>query len=244
MWFFPWWHHWKTTIDKFSIFPKTFPRDRNTKERWTYLSWFTARPEISSRLTGKKIKDLEKGNGIVEKLEAQYGFLSVEKLLQSAKVVVLPEHQYMFYSSNSLWKKMTKPYATGFPKCVTRTSTTVWVLSWLCPLRWVVLGFHPHHNQHSPPFWHQLLARVTLSQRFSLKHSKMFRLQNLLRNGWVWRMKTKVLSMELRKIGHNLYTSKPPKIWFVEWMTNVRKFSTLIKASSGLNGWTSFLART
>ena len=30
--------------------------------------------------------------------------------------------------------------------------------------------------------------------------------------------------MELRKIGHNLSTSKPPKIRFLEWMTNVRKF--------------------
>ena len=31
---------------------------------------------------------------------------------------------------------------------------------------------------------------------------------------------------------------------FLEWMTNVRKFSTLIKASSSLNGSMSFFART
>ena len=35
---------------------------------------------------------------------------------------------------------MTKPYATGFPKCVTWTSTILRVLCWLCPLRWVFLG--------------------------------------------------------------------------------------------------------
>ena len=72
----------------------------------------------------------------------------------------------------------------------------------------------------------------------------MFHLQKRLRNSWVWRMNRKVLSMEPRKLGHNLSSSKPPKIWFLEWMTNVRKFSTLIKLKSGLNGWTSFLVRT
>ena len=43
----------------------------------------------------KKINELERVNGIVEKLDAHYVFY-VEKLLQSAKVVVLPENQYMF----------------------------------------------------------------------------------------------------------------------------------------------------
>ena len=57
-----------------------------------------------------------------------------------------------------------------------------------------------------------------------------FRLQKRLRNGWVGRMNRKVLSMKDRKIGHNLSTSKPPKTWFQEWMTNVRKFLPLIKA--------------
>ena len=47
---------------------------------------------------------------------------------------------------------MTKPYATGFPKSVTRTSTIFRVLSWLCPLKWVVLGCLPHHYLHFPHF--------------------------------------------------------------------------------------------
>ena len=46
----------------------------------------------------------------------------------------------------------------------------------------------------------------------------------------------KVLSMELRKAGHNLSTPKPPTLLFLEWMTNVRNFLILIKANSGLNG--------
>ena len=68
------------------------------------------------------------------------------------------------------------------------------------------------------------MVLVTFSLRFSRKHSKIIRLQKRLSNGWIWRMNRKVLSMELRKIGHNLSTSKPPKIWFLDWMTNVRKF--------------------
>ena len=51
---FPSDHHWKTSIDTFSIFPKTLPRDQNTKEKWTYHSWFTARPEYTRRLIGKE----------------------------------------------------------------------------------------------------------------------------------------------------------------------------------------------
>ena len=133
------------------------------------------------------------------------------------------------------WKSMTKPYATGFPKCVVWTSTLFRVLSG----QMTGVGVSSASLLTLPPFWLRLLGRVTLSRRFSRKHSKMFHLQKRLRNGWVWRMNKKVLSMEL-----NLSSSKPPKIWFLEWMTNVRKFSTLIKANSGLNGWTSFLVRT
>ena len=142
------------------------------------------------------------------------------------------------------WRNMTKPCATGFPKCVTWTSTIFRVLSWLCLLRWVILGFHPHHYYHFPCF---LASAFDASDFLTTIFSEIFEdvsLQKRLRSGWVWRMNRKVLSMELRKTRHNLSTSKPPKIWFLEWMTNVRNFLTLIKANSGLNGWTSFLART
>ena len=44
----------------------------------------------------KKIIELEKMNGVFEKPDAPYGFFNVEKLLQSAKVVVLLENHYMF----------------------------------------------------------------------------------------------------------------------------------------------------
>ena len=47
---------------------------------------------------------MEDVNGIVEKQDSHYGFFYVEKLLQSAKVVVLPENQYMIQSSSSLGK--------------------------------------------------------------------------------------------------------------------------------------------
>ena len=45
---FPWWYHWKTTIDYCSIFPKAAP-DQNIKERWFFHCWFTARHEIAGR---------------------------------------------------------------------------------------------------------------------------------------------------------------------------------------------------
>ena len=52
-------------------------------------------PKSQADLLEKKINELGNVNGIVEKLDAHYGFF-VENLLQSAKVVVLPENQYMF----------------------------------------------------------------------------------------------------------------------------------------------------
>ena len=60
-------------------------------------------PKSQADFLKKKIIELEKSDGIVEKLDAHYGFY-VEKLLQSARVVVLPENQYMFQSSSSLGK--------------------------------------------------------------------------------------------------------------------------------------------
>ena len=57
----------------------------------------TLGPKSQADFLEKEINELGKGNGIVEKLDAHYSFY-VEKLHQSAKVVVLPENQCMFYS--------------------------------------------------------------------------------------------------------------------------------------------------
>ena len=53
-------------------------------------------PKSQADLLEKKNNELEKGKGIVEKLDAHYGFFHVEKLLQFVKIVALPENQYMF----------------------------------------------------------------------------------------------------------------------------------------------------
>ena len=92
----------------------------------------------------KKINELEKSSGIVEELDAHCGFLfwKIASVCQSCCTPWEPVHVLII---QLVWKNMTKPYATGFPKCVTWTSTIFRGLSWLCPLRWVVLGFHPHH---------------------------------------------------------------------------------------------------
>ena len=60
-----------------------------------------------------------------------------------------PVHVLIIHFS---WKNMTKPYAPGFSKCVTWTWTIFRGLGWLCPLRWAVLGFHPHKLLALPAF--------------------------------------------------------------------------------------------
>ena len=65
----------------------------------------------------KKIKELENINGIVEKLDAHYGFFYVEILLQFAKLLYFLRTIDVLIIQFS-WRNMTKPCATGFPKCV------------------------------------------------------------------------------------------------------------------------------
>ena len=68
--FYTWWHYWTTMIDNFSNVPTVLTWDQNTIERWTYYSEFTARFKISGWQIRKKIKELEKGIGIVENFDA------------------------------------------------------------------------------------------------------------------------------------------------------------------------------
>ena len=85
-------------IDNFSIFPKTLPRDQNSREEKDELIILDSPlgPKSHADLLEKKTNELEKVNRIDEKLDAHFCFFYVEKLLQFAKVVVLPENQYMF----------------------------------------------------------------------------------------------------------------------------------------------------
>ena len=104
----------KTPIDNFSIFLKTLPRDQNTEERGTYQSWYTARPEITSRLVRKKINEMEKVNGISEKLDAHFGFFVLKNCFSLPKL--------LYFLRTSTWfnnPALLEKYATGFPKCLT-----------------------------------------------------------------------------------------------------------------------------
>ena len=66
-------------------------------------------PKSQAGLLEKKANELEKVNGIVEKLDAHYGFFMLKNCFS------LPTLLYFQLS----WRNMTKPCATDFPKCVT-----------------------------------------------------------------------------------------------------------------------------
>ena len=78
-----------------SFFPKTCPAIKTPKKDEIIILGSPLGPNSQADLLEKKNTELEKVSGIVEKLYAHYGFFHVEKLLQSAKVVVPPENQYM-----------------------------------------------------------------------------------------------------------------------------------------------------
>ena len=226
---FPCWYNWKTTIESFSIFPKTLRRYQNTKERWTYHEHIILGSPLGTKsqadLLERKIKELEKVNEVVETLDSHYGFLCWKIASVWQTCCTSWESVNVLIIHGKLCQNRTRRVLM----CVMWTSTLFRVLSWLCPLGWVVLGFHPHQYQHFPPFWPQLLVPVTFSRRYTRETFEDVSFKKRLQNGWVWRNNSEVLSIELRKLGHNLSTSKQPKIWFLQWMTNLRKFSTLIK---------------
>ena len=96
-------------------------------------------PKSQADLLEKKINELEKDNGIVEKLDAHYGFLcwKIASVCQSCCTSWEPVHVLFIQLS---WNSMTKRYATGFPKCVMWTSTIFRVLSLLCPLKCIIIS--------------------------------------------------------------------------------------------------------
>ena len=101
-------------------------------------------PKSQADLLEKKINELENVNGIVEKLDAHYVFLcwKIASVCQGCCTFWEPVHVLKIQVS---FKSMTKLHATCFPKCVMWISKIFRVLSSLCPLKWVVLGCHPHH---------------------------------------------------------------------------------------------------
>ena len=74
-------------------FQKLCPGIKTPKKDELFILGSPLGQKSQADLLEKKINELEKVNGIVEKLDAHYGFFHVEKLLQFAKVVVLPENQ-------------------------------------------------------------------------------------------------------------------------------------------------------
>ena len=96
-------------------------------------------PKSQADLLEKKINELEKDNGIVEKLDAHYGFLcwKIASVCKSCCTSWEPVHVLIIQLS---WNSMTKRYATGFPKCVMWTSTIFRVLSLLCPLKCIIIS--------------------------------------------------------------------------------------------------------
>ena len=68
--FFPGWHHWKTTIENCSIFPKTLPGIETPKKDELIILGSPLGPKSQADLLEKKIIAPEIFNGNVEKLDA------------------------------------------------------------------------------------------------------------------------------------------------------------------------------
>ena len=93
--FFPWNITEKRRSTILASFQKFCPGIKRQKKDELINLGSPLGPKSQADLLENKINELENVNGIVEKLDAYYGFFYVEKLLQSAKVVILPENQYI-----------------------------------------------------------------------------------------------------------------------------------------------------
>ena len=95
-------------------------------------------PKSQADLLEMKINELEKINGIVEKLDAHHSFFMLRNCFSLPKLLYFLRTSACF-NYPALLEKNDKTVCDGFPKCVMWTSTIFRVLSWLCLLRWVVL---------------------------------------------------------------------------------------------------------
>ena len=93
-----------------SSFRKLCPGIKTPKKGEIIILGSQLGPKSQADLLEKKSIELEKGNGIVEKLDAHYGFF----MLKNASREPVPVLTIQFS-----WKNMTNSNATGFPKCVT-----------------------------------------------------------------------------------------------------------------------------
>ena len=234
---YPWGHHWKTPIDNFSIFSKTLPHIKTPKKDELIILGSQLGPKSQADLLERKSMILKK---LMEMLRIALWFFMLKNCHSLPKLLYFLRTSTCF-NHPALLEKYDKTVRDGLSKVCNVNFDDISSTQLAPP---TIMGGLGVSSASLLAFWPQLLARVTFSRRFTRKHSKIFHLQKRFRNGWVWRMNRIFLSMESRKTGHNISSSKPPKNWFLEWMTNVRKFSMLSKANSGLNGWTSFPVKT
>ena len=127
-----------------AVFQKICPGIKSLTTIETYFSWVSARPKIAGRLIEMKRYEVERVDGIVGKLDAHNGSFMLKNCFSLPKLLHFLRTVQILIIQLS-WKGMTKLYAMGSPKWVTWPSTCFWVLRGLCPLKWVVLGFHLHH---------------------------------------------------------------------------------------------------
>ena len=99
-------------------FQKLCPGIKTPKKYELIILGSSLDPKSQADLLEKKINELEKGNGIVGKLDAHYGFFmlknnsSLPKLLYSLRTSICFNHP-------ALLEKYDKTVREGFPKCVT-----------------------------------------------------------------------------------------------------------------------------
>ena len=130
----------------------------------TYHSWFTARPEFTSRLIGKESQWMEKVNGIVEKLDAHYGFFMLTICFSLPKTFYFLRTSTCFYHP-ALLEKYDKTVRDGLSKVCNVNFDEFSGTQLDLPSKIGSLGVSSPSLLALPPFWPQLLVRVTSSRR-------------------------------------------------------------------------------
>ena len=108
-------HHWTTTIQIFSIFPKCLPRDQNTEEGGFIILVSPLGPKSQADFLEKKFNALEKTNGVVEKLDAHYDFFMLENCFSLSKLLYFLRTSTCF-NHQDLLEKDDKTVRDGLSK--------------------------------------------------------------------------------------------------------------------------------
>ena len=163
-------------------FQKLCPRSKHQiKMTLSFLVHRSARNHKQADLLGKKINEMEKVDGIVEKLDAHYGFFMLKNCFSLPKLYFL--RTSTCFNHAALLEKYDITVHDGLSKVCNVNFDDFWSTQLAPPAEMGCLGVPSSSLLALPVFLATAFGASDFLTTFSRKQSKMFHVQKRFRNG-------------------------------------------------------------